>query len=70
MEATMKKRIPTAEDDIGERLEKQKKKPQTDYMKQLTELAQQVVEPSPPTPRPSSQPEPPVDEIKPQVNLI
>jgi hypothetical protein len=64
MEATMKKKLDTDEDDVTDRLEKRKKKTQSDFMKQLTDLAQQVVE------RPPSQPEPVVDEIKRQVNLI
>ncbi len=60
----MKKKLDTDEDDVTDRLEKRKKKTQSDFMKQLTDLAQQVVE------RPPSQPEPVADEIKRQVNLI
>jgi len=66
MEATMKKKIDANEDDTTDRLEKQKKKPQSDYMKQLTDLAQQVTEQTPPP----SQPEPPIDDTKQSVNLI
>lgn len=63
MEATMKKKIDMDEDGAEERLEKQKKKTQSDFMKQLTDLAQQVVE------RPPSQPpEPILDDTKQQVN--
>jgi len=66
MEATMKKKIDTDEDDVTDRLERQKKKPQSDFMRQLTDLAQQAVEPTPPP----SGPEPLPDETKQPVNLI
>ena len=62
MEATMKKKVGADEDDETERFGKQKKKPQSDFMKQLTDLAQQAVELPP-------EPEPLPDEIKPQVAL-
>ncbi|CAF2479912.1 unnamed protein product [Rotaria sp. Silwood2] len=42
IEATMKKKLATDEEDMDDRLEKQKKKTQSDFMKQLTDLAQQV----------------------------
>ncbi|CAF0999067.1 unnamed protein product [Rotaria sordida] len=59
IEATMKKKLAADEDDMDDRLEKQKKKTQSDFMKQLTDLAHQVVEPSPPP-----QEEPVIDESK------
>ncbi|CAF4224081.1 unnamed protein product, partial [Rotaria sp. Silwood2] len=57
IEATMKKKLATDEEDMDDRLEKQKKKTQSDFMKQLTDLAQQVVELPP-------QAEPVEDETK------
>jgi hypothetical protein len=62
MEATMKKKLDTDEDD---RLERQKKKTQSDFMKQLTDLAQQAVETPSPLP-----PEPLPDDTKRQVKFI
>lgn len=60
----MKKKIDVDEDGAEIRLEKLKKKNQSDFMKQLTDLAQQVVERPP-----SQQPEPSIDETKPSVNI-
>lgn len=48
----MKKKLDADEDDMDDRLEKQKKKTQSDFMKQLTDIAQQAVEIPPPTPQP------------------
>ncbi|CAF0753292.1 unnamed protein product [Rotaria sp. Silwood1] len=61
IEATMKKKLATGEEDMDDRLEKQKKKTQSDFMKQLTDLAQQAVELPPPA-------EPAADETKQPVN--
>jgi hypothetical protein len=79
MEATMKKKIVTEDDEEVERFGKRIRKPQSDFMKQLTDIASQVVEPPPP-PTPPTQKEsaPPtigattaaIEEIKRQVNLI
>lgn len=63
----MKKKPVTDEEDGSDLLGKQKKKPQSDFMKQLTDLAQQAVEPSPPPP---PLVEPPADEIQRQVNPL
>lgn len=60
----MKKKIDVDEDGAEIRLEKLKKKNQSDFMKQLTDLAQQVVERPP-----SQQPELSIDETKPSVNI-
>ena len=54
MQATMKKKLEGDEDAIAARLEKPKKKTQSDFMKQLTDLAQQVVEPPPQPSSPDS----------------
>jgi hypothetical protein len=71
MQATMKKKLEGDEDAIAARLEKPKKKTQSDFMKQLTDLAQKVVEPPPqPEPEPEQEPEPIVNELKRQVNLL
>lgn len=43
----MKKKLDADDEDMEDRLEKQKKKHQSDFMKQLTDIAQQVVEPTP-----------------------
>jgi hypothetical protein len=66
MQATMRKKLDANEEDMADRLEKQqKKKSQSEFMKQLTDLAQQAVEP-PSTP----QPEPlTTEEAQRQVNL-
>jgi len=69
MEATMKKKLDVEDEDaVDNRLEKQQRKKQTDFMKQLTDLAQQVVETTSPLP-PLSQPEPVIEEIK-QVDFL
>ena len=62
MEATKKKSVTNEDEEPTNLLDKRKKKPQSDFMKQLTDLAQQVVEPPPPQPT-----EPLPDEIKRQV---
>lgn len=48
MQATMKQKNVVDEDDTIDRFGRPKKKIQSDFMKQLTDLAQQVPEPSPP----------------------
>jgi hypothetical protein len=73
MEATMKTKIVADEEDEVEveRFGRKRKKPQSDFMKQLTEIAQQVVEVPPPPPPPLTPlTEPVAGEIKRQVNLI
>jgi hypothetical protein len=62
----MKKKLDVDEDATADRLEKHKKKTQSDFMRQLTDLAKQIVEPPPPPPLEA---EPFVNEIKRQVNL-
>jgi hypothetical protein len=69
MEATMKTKIATDDDEEVQRFGRKTKKPQSDFMKQLTDLAQQVVE-LPPPPTPPTQTETITDEIRRQVNLI
>ena len=80
MEATMKTKIVTEDDEEVERFGKRVRKPQSEFMKQLTDIASQVVEPPPP-PTPPTQTEPAptttigatsaaIEEIKRQVNLI
>ncbi len=69
----MKTKIVADEEDEVEveRFGRKRKKPQSDFMKQLTELAQQVVEVPPPPPPPRTPlTEPVAGEIKRQVNLI
>ncbi|CAF4508243.1 unnamed protein product [Rotaria socialis] len=61
MEATMKKKLDADDDEMIERLEKQKKKNQSDFMKHLTDLAQQAAEPIS-----SAEPEPFGDELNPE----
>ena len=46
MEATMKKKLDADDDEFVERMEKQRKKTQSDFMKHLTDLAQQTFEPT------------------------
>lgn len=59
----MKKKLDADDDDLDDRFGKQKKKSQSEFMKQLTDLAQQVVEPTPP-------PEPLVDETQGAVSFL
>ncbi len=65
----MKTKIATDDDEEVQRFGRKTKKPQSDFMKQLTDLAQQVVE-LPPPPTPPTQTETITDEIRRQVNLI
>ena len=68
----MKKKLDTDEESSVNRLEKKKKKPQSDYLRQLTDIAYQAVEPSPSPSRPSELPGESIvtEETKQQVNII
>ncbi len=62
----MKKRLGVDDDDLSDRLDKQNKKEQSEYMKQLTGLAQQTTESPPKSP---SDLEPTATKGKRPVNL-
>ena len=63
MQQTMKQKSGVGDEESIDRFGRPKKKIQSDFMKQLTDLAQQAVEPSPPPPA-----DLPPDETQRQVN--
>lgn len=63
MQQTMKQKSGVSDEDSTDRFGRPKKKIQSDFLKQLTGLAQQVVEPSPPSPT-----DLPADEVQRQVS--